>query len=83
MFLKNAKSKLLKNTPITFLVILLASINFVYTYLTIFLNKKQLLFKKTDIFTKYFIISLSLDSFLSCFFLLLVILITLNSLYIN
>lgn len=53
-----AKLKLLKNISIDLLVILLSCINLTYAYLTLFLNEKPFLFKKTNVSAKYAMISL-------------------------
>lgn len=65
------------------LVILLGYINFVYAYSKKNFKKKLVLFKITNIFIKYIITFMSLTSFFTYFFFLLVNLIIFNSFCID
>lgn len=73
-----AKSRLLINIFIDCLVIFFCCINFSYIYLIVFLNKRLLLFKTTEISVKYSIISLFFSGFATCLVLFFLNLITLN-----
>lgn len=57
--------------------------NFAYTYLTLFLNEKPLLFKTISLYSKYTLTSLFFISFSVCSFLLFVNPINLNPLWID
>lgn len=78
-----AKLELLKNTFIDILVILLSYINFTYIYLILFLNKKPMQFKITDISAKYAITSSFPTDFSAYSFLLFINPITLNLFWVD
>lgn len=79
----SVKLELVKNIAIGSFLILLACINLVYTYLTLFWNRKRLSYLITNILAIFILIFLYLTSFLAFSLLLLPNLINLKLFWIN